>query len=297
MSNANMNAAKAARNNEYYTRLVDIEREVQYYEDHFKNKVVYCNCDDPEWSAFWQYFHENYGRLGLKGLIATHYEQDSTSYRMDYRGGNDADISVGIRTPLEGDGDFRNTECEAIMDEADIICTNPPFSLSGMHILQIFRHSKQFLVIGNLAAVTYKDLFPYFKSRSVWPGYEHPSIFVQPDGTEKRFGNTYWYTNIGEPHHRQLELQCTYSSDRYPRYDNYDAIEVKPTKTIPMDYDGIMGVPVSFIEFYDPDRFIVIGHEHDLNGNGGAGISQFTVDGVGKSKRILIQLRQYRVDV
>lgn len=289
--NLNLNKAKKSKNDECYTRLVDIEKELSHYTDLFRGKVVYCNCDDPTWSAFWQFFHLHFSELGLRRLISTHYEANGPSYRMDYTGGADTDISAGTRTTLKGNGDFRSAECEAILDEVDIVCSNPPFSLFRVYVMQLIEHDKQFLVIGSINAATTKRLFLSLKNRDVWIGYHHPTRYLQPDGTEKKLNNIVWYTNLGSPHNRQLTPKCIYDPQCYPQYDNLDAIEVNQIARIPMDYKGVMGVPVSFIEFYNPDEFAAIGHEHDLHGNGGAGISegQFMINGEGKFKRILIQ--------
>ena len=186
MTNKNLQNAKAAKNDEFYTMIEDIENELQHYTEQFKGKVVYCNCDDPEWSNFWKYFHENFEKLHLKRLISTHYEAGSRSYKMEYEGGNDNDIECGVKTQLDCDGDFRSAECVEILDEADIVVTNPPFSLFRSYIGLMVERKKKFLVIGSQNAITYKEFFPLLKDNKVCIGYSHPSEFDTPDGMTKK---------------------------------------------------------------------------------------------------------------
>ena len=160
MANTSLHAAKKVKNDEFYTRLEDINEEMNHYEDKFRGKVVFCNCDDPKWSNFWKYFHLNFSVLGLKKLISTHYDKTELTYKMEYTGGDDNDIEVGVKTPLEGNGDFRNKECLDLLDKCDIVVTNPPFSLFRTYVATLMEHNKKFLIIGNKNAITYKEFIP-----------------------------------------------------------------------------------------------------------------------------------------
>ena len=261
MSNAHMNKARKAKNDEFYTKIVDVSNEMKHYKKYFKDKIVLCNCDDPRWSAFWEYFHFNFAALGLKKLISTHYDKNEPTYRLEYTGGDDNNIDAGVKTPLEGNGDFRNQECLDLLDEADIVCTNPPFSLFREYVAVLMEHKKEFLVIGNKNAVTYKEFFPLLKSGDVWIGHSYPSEFDTPDGlTKNLLGLCCWFTNLGVAKRpEKLILRKTYTPEKYPRYDNYDAVEVSKVADIPVDYDGVMGVPITFMGKYNPDQFEIIG--------------------------------------
>ena len=260
MTNANLHKAKDVKNDEFYTKLEDVSNEMMYYTEHFKDKIVYCNCDNPRWSAFWEYFHLNFSALGLKKLISTHYDKTNPTYKMEYTGGDDNDIEVGIKTPLEGDGDFRNKECLDILDEADIVVTNPPFSLFREYVATLMEHKKKFLIIGNKNAITYKDFFQLLKNGDVWIGRNNPSEFLQPDGSTKKFGNIGWFTNLGiAKRHEKLILRKKYNPEKYPRYNNYDAINVDKLSDIPVDYEGVMGVPISIMDKCNPEQFEIIG--------------------------------------
>ena len=260
-ANANMNKAKNAKNDEFYTLLEDIEKELMHYKECFKDKIVLCNCDDPEWSAFWKYLHLNFAELGLKKLISTHYDKDEPTYKMEYVGGDDNNIDAGIKTPLEGNGDFRNEECLDILDEADVIVTNPPFSLFREYVAVLMEHKKKFLVIGNKNAITYKDFFPLLKNNEVWIGYNSPSEFDTPNGlTKKVQGLCRWFTNLGiAKRHEKLVLRKKYTPKEYQKYDNYDAVEVSKVSDIPVEYEGVMGVPITFMDKYDPVEFEILG--------------------------------------
>lgn len=228
-ANANLHKAKDAKNDEFYTQLTDVSKELMHYKQHFKDKIVLCNCDDPTWSAFWKYFHLNFSALGLKKLISTHYDKNEPTYKMEYTGGNDNDIEVGVITPLEGNGDFRNQECLDLLDEADIVVTNPPFSLYREYVDTLISHQKQFLIIGNMNSVTCKEIFPLIRDGKMWVGVN------EKGGTRK--GNSLCFT--------------------VP--DNYDAIDCNRSNEIPVDYDGCIGVPVSFLNgFYNPAQFELI---------------------------------------
>lgn len=286
-ANANLHKAKNAKNDEFYTQLTDVSKELMHYKQHFKDKIVLCNCDDPTWSAFWKYFHLNFEVLGLKKLISTHYDKTEPTYKMEYTGGDDNDIEVGVKTPLEGNGDFRNKECLDLLDECDIVVTNPPFSLFREYVDVLMKHKKKFLIIGNLNAITYKELFPLLRDNKVWMGSTYfnggaayfvapkelydPSKMYNPKNAYLKDGLFYWrvngvrwYTNLEHSkRHEKLILWKHYTPEEYPKYDNYDAINVDKVTDIPCDYDGVMGVPVSFMDKYCPDQFEIIGA--DLN--------------------------------
>ncbi len=157
--NSNLHAAKAAKNDEFYTQLTDIEKEMSHYKSHFKDKIIFCNCDDPTWSNFWRYFHLNFGFLGLKKLIATHYDSEKPTYKLEYEGGDDYNIEAGVRTDLMQNGDFRSSECVELLKEADIVVTNPPFSLFREYVAQLMEYEKKFIIIGNMNAVIFKEFF------------------------------------------------------------------------------------------------------------------------------------------
>lgn len=221
------------------TQLPDIENELKHYREHFKDKVVFCNCDDPEWSNFWQFFSLQFEFLGLKKLIATHFEDEKQSYKLEmWR--DEAGVHSGIKT-LQQNGDFRSPESIELLKEADIVVTNPPFSLFREYIAQLMEYDKKFLIIGNKNAITYKEFFPLLKDNKVWIGYNNVKEFRQPDGSMKKFGNIGWYTNLDiKKRHEELVLYKKYTPEEYPKYDNYDAINVDKVSDIPIDYDGVM---------------------------------------------------------
>lgn len=290
MSNQNLLTAKNKKNDEFYTRLEDIQKELDNYKEYFKDKIIYCNCDDIYSSNFYKYFKDNFNKLGIKKIIATNLSLDSAAYKTEFDNN-----SKESRTELRGNGDFRSEECVKLLQESDIIITNPPFSLFREYIAQLIKYNKDFLIIGNMNAATYKEIFPLFKNNQVWFGYTSPKVFITPDRTEKKFGNILWYTNLesGKRHCRIDLKNCYYGNENsYPKYDNYDAIEVSKVVNIPKDYYGLMGVPVTFLNKYCPEQFELIGHDHDLTGDGGAGISdgQFICKGKNVYKRILIKL-------
>ena len=259
-ANTNLHKAKDAKNDEFYTQLTDISKELMHYKQHFKDKIVLCNCDDPTWSAFWKYFHLNFSALGLKKLISTHYDKNEPTYKMEYMGGDDNNIKVGVKTPLEGNGDFRNQECLNLLDEADIVVTNPPFSLFREYVAVLMEHKKKFLIIGSLNAVKYSECFPFIMNNQMWLGNNNVHDFMQPDGTVKKFGNINWYTNLDfAKRHEKIILWKEYNDKEYPKYETYDAIEVSKVTNIPVNYDGIMGVPISFMSKYNPDQFEIVG--------------------------------------
>lgn len=269
--NANLSKAKNAKNDEFYTRLTDIEKELNAYDPAvFKDKVIFCNCDDPTSSNFWIFFHMNFNRLGLKKLIATHYNMDgSPSYAMEYSSKDpkdDVDFDKGTKIPLKGDGDFRSAECIDLLKQSDMVVTNPPFSLAREYVAELEKYDKKFIIIGDLNWITYKEIFPLIKDNKLWLGYSKVKEFKQPDGTYKKFGNKLWFTNVDtKKRHHKLETVYRWRKrkekypDLYPKYDNYAAIEVGKVLQIPLDYDGAMGVPITFLDKYNPDQFEIIG--------------------------------------
>ena len=286
-NNSNLGAAKRAKNDEFYTQLTDVEKELRHYRKHFRGATVLCNCDDPFESNFFKFFVLNCNRLGLKKLIATCYEGSAVA---EYRDGKAKPYKAVVTTvhdttgdggvdmedvrnlfelgenelaELEGDGDFRSEECLALLDEADIVVTNPPFSLFREYVAVLMEYGKKFIIIGNKNAITYKEIFPLLKDNFVWLGSKSPSEFFTPDGMTKRVnGLTRWFTNLDiKKRHEELILVKKYAGheDEYPKYDNYDAIEVSKVADIPFDYDGVMGVPITFLDKYCPDQFEIVG--------------------------------------
>lgn len=264
--NANLQAAKNAKNDEFFTRREDIENELRHYANHFRGKVVYCNCDDPLYSEFWQFFIRNFSAWGLKKLIATHYEPNAEnfSYKLEIEPDENGQFSMyqePVKTALPCNGDFRSAACIELLKEADIVVTNPPFSLFREYVAQLMEYEKQFLIIGPLNAVKYGEIFPLLMSDKVWLGYTCPKKFLLPSGDFKSFGNVMWYTNLDiSKRHQPLDLRGNYyDSEKHLRYVNYDAIEVSKVSDIPCDYDGLMGVPISYLDKYCPDQFEIVG--------------------------------------
>ena len=309
--NKNLNTAAKAKKDEFYTQLSDIERELKHYNEHFKNKVVLCNCDDPYESQFFKYFAMNFNFLGLKKLITTCYKNSPISQTeislfdtpieetdekiafsveinevRDYNGDGAVDLSdVEILLKMDSNnkkilkdgGDFRSAECVELLKQADIVVTNPPFSLFREYVRQLIDFDKKFLIIGNINAITYKEIFPLIMQNKIWLGYgmgRAISGFIVPDryelyGTEARIENgkrivstnqCFWLTNLDiKKRHEDIILFRNYSPENYPKYDNYDAIEVSKTADIPCDYFGVMGVPITFLDKYNPDQFEILG--------------------------------------
>ena len=271
-ANRNLHKAKKAKNDEFYTRIEDIEREMVHYREHFRDKVVFCNCDDPESSMFWTFFFLQFSDpLGLRKLIATHYDPENPSYKLEYDGTGEP-----VRTPLEGNGDFRSPECLALLDEADIVVTNPPFSLFREYVATLEEHGKEFLILGNVNAITYKEIFPLIKDNKMWAGcaFNKTLEFIMPDSYElkgKAFVDEWgrkhgfvpaccWYTNLTHSkRNEEMFLWRKYDPETYPHYDNYDAIEVSQCRMIPCDWEGVMGVPITFLDVYNPDQFEIVG--------------------------------------
>lgn len=260
--NTNLHAAKSAKNDEFYTRFEDINFEINLvehgYRPFFKDKVVYCNCDDPEESNFWKFFKARFNGLKLKKLISTHYNHEGkSSYKLEYDG------ERITKSELDGDGDFRSSECVELLKESDIVVTNPPFSLFREFVALLMKYEKKFIIIGSMNVITYKETFPLIKDNKIWLGYTQPKIFIQPDGSEKKFGNILWYTNLEIPkRHEPMLLGGSYEKGSkkgmFPKYDNYDAINVDRVCDIPEDYDGVMGVPITFLDKYCPEQFEIV---------------------------------------
>lgn len=275
--NNNLRSAKKARNDEFYTQLTDIEKEIRYYKDFFKGKVVYCNCDDARESNFFKYFSLNFEFLGLKKLITTGYKADGKGvvlvYEGDKNGNRRVDNEEIIVNELNGDGDFRSEECIEYLKECDVVVTNPPFSLFRQYVKQLMDYNKKFIIIGNQNAITYKEIFPYIKNNQLWLGinsnktmeFSMPMSYEKWDRIEgnRKYGKVpaiSWFTNIENKKRTQpIDLYKRYSFEEYPKYDNYDAINVDKVADIPMDYDGIMGVPITFLDRYCPTQFEIIG--------------------------------------
>ena len=289
------------------TQLSDIENELRHYRRQFRGKTVYCNCDDPRISNFWQYFALNFRQLGLKKLITTCYRNQNMdlfsrhdseqAIKLEYDGYREGENvprpeDIGI-TYLDGDGDFRSSECIEILKEADIVVTNPPFSLFREYVAQLVEYDKKFLIIGPWNSVTYKEIFPLIRDNRLWlgRGFNAGNAYfgVSPElgksfakgvydaGTGlAKFRNVTWFTNLDHAkRHEDLILYKRYSPEEYPKYDNYDAIDVKRIADIPEDYDGVMGVPVTFLDKYNPDQFEIVGSnrgvDQDPNGVYGRG--------------------------
>ena len=262
--NTNLCNARTAKNDEFYTQLSDIEKEMAHYKDFFKGKVVYCNCDDARKSNFFKFFSNNFESLGLKKLITTGYKVDGKGVKLVYEGDKNGNKIVEdneiIVRELDGDGDFRSAECIEFLKEADVVVTNPPFSLFRKYVAQLMKYGKKFIIIGSMNAITYKEIFPYIKNNELWMGINWVKDFIQPNGEVKKFGNICWYTNIGHSRRNtELDLYKKYSADEYPKYDNYNAIEVSKVSEIPTDYEGVMGVPITFLDKYCPTQFEIVG--------------------------------------
>ena len=296
-NNANLHKAKNDKNDEFYTRLEDIESEMKHYRKHFKGKVVLCNCDDPAESNFFRYFALNFTFLGLKKLISTHYEPNGKSYalvvdcNLDVNGDGKIDLQDTVRVELEGNGDFRSEECIEFLKEADIVVSNPPFSLFREYVELLMQHKKKFIIVGNGNAITYKDVFKYIKDNKLWLGaskgvcgkftFIAPKTYVNKFTFDKdgvhyaQVNNACWFCNL--PHDKRntpLDLVGNeYSPEKYPKYDNADAIEVSKVSEIPEGYTGVMGVPITFLDKYCPEQFEIVkfrkgDDDKDLSVNG-----------------------------
>ena len=322
MANKQLSQAKKGKEDEFYTQLEDIEAELKHYREHFAGKTVLCNCDDPRMSNFFFYFVLHFHHLGLKKLITTCYKNQKPdlfsknasrqAVYLVYEGediGSPPDPNIaGLVHPLQGDGDFRSPECIKFLEEADIIVTNPPFSLFREYITLLMEHRKSFIVIGNQNAITYKEVFQYIRNNQLWLGYKFGDMkFRVPDHYAARptrfwidkkgkkwrsLGNICWFTNLDiQKRHEELTLYKKYNSEEYPHYDNYDAINVNKTADIPCDYDGVMGVPITYLDKHNPDQFEIIGQMASTC------IDEYNfgypyINGVKKYARILIRKRK-----
>ena len=264
--NNNLHNAKKQKNDEFYTRLEDIEKEMCHYREHFRGKVIYCNCDDPKESNFFRFFSLQFEFLGLKKLISTGYKENGHGVAYIYEGdknGNNLPDDSEIQTyELQGNGDFRSDECVEFLKEADVIVTNPPFSLFREYVAQLVEYDKKFLIIGNKNAITYKEIFPLIKENKLWLGFYSPSDYILPNGemTKSVSGLCRWFTNLEHDHrNRPLDLTQRYDPRYYPKYDNYDAIECSKVMDIPRDYNGVIGVPITFLDKYCPTQFKIVG--------------------------------------
>ena len=306
-NNKAMQAAKTNKNDEWYTRLEDIEDEISMHEDYvrqFEGKTVLCNCDDPEWSNFFLFFRLHFKQLKLKKVIFTHYEMNgSPSYKLEWDGSYIGYDTLNlIKTPLKGNGDFRSPECVALLDECDVVVTNPPFSLLREFIGLIIDHKKDMIIIANEMQCTSKEIFPLFQSGKLNFGYNHVKEFKVPDGTFKKIGTVAWFTSFKlDKYNEELPLCCQYEGheDEYPKYDNYDAIEVNQIRRIPRDYFGVMGVyGASFLAQYNKEQFEVIGRSEDfaqpiiINQKVKKNPGRFYIQGQRKCERILIRRKK-----
>ena len=297
-NNSNLQSAKRVKNDEFYTRYEDIESEVMKYRKQFRNKVIYLPCDDPaeKKSEFWSFFVNNFDAFGLKKLIATHYDENGKAYKIWIDGdtSNDGYIDDGdaMQEDLTGNGDFRSPECMDIMHECDIVVTNPPFSLFREFVDALMSTNKKFLIIGNQNAFTYKEIFKLIRENKIWTGYNMVKKFNQPDGSIKEFGNVCWFTNMeNSKRNEEFIFTKTYNPIDYPKYDNYDAIEVNKIVNIPSDYDGVMGVPITFIYKYNPNDFEILGDSRYHDGSDIANDINF-INGKGLYRRVLIRRRK-----
>lgn len=286
--NKNLHKAKDSKKDEFYTQLGDIERELRYYKSHFKDKVVYCNCDDPRVSNFFHFFSYNFEKLGLKKLIATCYKnQDMDLFSENkseqaiylvYEGDkNDNKVpdpnEIGVKK-LNSDGDFRSKECIELLKQADIVVTNPPFSLFREYVAQLIEYDKKFVIVGHQNAISYKEIFKHIKENKLWLGYgfkggaahfinKHYEDYATAGDHKEgmiRVSGVHWFTNLDiSKRHEDLILYKNYNPIEYPTYENFEAINVDKTKDIPLDYEGYMGVPITFLDKYNPDQFEIIG--------------------------------------
>lgn len=325
MKNSNLHKAKAEKNDEFYTRLEDIEAEIKHYRKYFKGKVVLCNCDDPEWSNFFRFFALNFMFLGLKKLISTHYEPNGKSYALvvdsalDVNGDGKIDLKDAVRVQLEGNGDFRSEECVKFLDESDIVVTNIPFSLAREYLKVMKESKKKFLFMANVNMITYKEFFAEIKANRMWLGctalnkdvwFRVPKREEYQKSTEGHFkvenGEWFrklrsicWCTNL--PHNKRntpLDLVGNeYNPEKYPHYDNYpDAIEVSKVSEIPNGYKGVMGVPITFLDKYNPEQFEILGMDEahgtgHSNGLWTGGAKKASVNGLEKYARIFIRAK------
>lgn len=307
VANKNLQNAKIKKNDEFYTRYEDIEKEITHYKEYLKDKWVYSSCDDYRWSEFKNYFVSNFTEFGLKHYTCTCLHIGNGAYRYDYDGEKET------ITKLEGNGDFRSEECIELLKECDVVITNPPFSLFREYVAQLMEYGKKFIILGNMNAITYKEIFPYIKNNELWWGcslhgtkchfivpnsYEGNNVFEENGVRYGKVNNAIWFTNISHTkRNTPLDLYKKYSADEYPKYDNYDAIEVSKVTDIPMDYDGVMGVPITFLDKYCPTQFEIVDinpHFYTLVEQGLPKPKQLSLASYGKKDpyaRILIRRR------
>ena len=306
-NNSNLHKAKKARNDEFYTQYEDIEKEIQNY--NLEGKKIYCNCDDFRYSNFIKYFKDNFYTLKISSLTASNYDIGECAYQYEYDG-----VEEKI-TALKCNGDFRSDECVELLKEADVVITNPPFSLFREYVALLMKYNKKFLIIGNQNAITYKEIFPYIKNNELWfgvsmnganrwfevpdnyPVKENAAGYKEENGKRLLFVNgVVWFTNISnEKRNTPLYLYKKYSAEEYPTYDNYDAIECSRAENIHMDYDGVIGVPITFLHKYCPEQFEILGMMSGAKGegltNGNDGRAKFYVNNKGVYARILIRAK------
>ena len=250
----NLRQAKKNKNDEFYTQMESIDDEIPNYISHFENKKLYFNCDGIQ-SNFFIHFANNFHKYKLKQICCTYYDKSNNSYATLME--QDGSVS---KYELKGNGDFRSDECVELMKQSDIVVTNPPFSLFREFISLLIDNDKKFLVIGNQNAITYKGIFKLIKENKLWLGKNSVKDFLQPSGNIKKFGNVYWYTNLSHnKRNEKLELYKKYTIDYYPKYDNYDAINVDKVCEIPENYSGTMGVPITFLNVYNKEQFEIVG--------------------------------------
>ncbi len=343
--NTNFHKASKAKKDEFYTQLTDIEKELKHYKQQFREKIVYCNCDDPFESNFFKYFASNFNALGLKKLITTSYSGSPITGKqlslLDMEGlkpkGKEpfkieinevpdentdgaidlADVEwllkrdANVSQPLKENGDFRSNECVELLKEADIVVTNPPFSLFREYVAQLIEHNKKFLILGDQNAITYKEIFKLIKDNKLWLGYDNggtkwfqvPMDYDIPTESRKRvvdgikyfsMGRILWFTNLETTkRHEEVTLYRKYTPEEYSNYDNYNAINVNRYMDIPFDYDGIMGVPITFVDKYNPEQFEIIGIDRYVDDNPNYG-KRFTIDGKETYARILIRNKKVK---
>ena len=319
--NTDLQTAKRNKDDEFYTQLFTIEDELRHYTKHFKNKVVLCNCDDPRVSNFFHFFSNKFEELGLKKLITTCYKnrerdlfsqnKDEKEIYLEYFGDKNGNKvpdpeEIGIKE-FEDDGDFRSEECISLLKEADIVVTNPPFSLWRPYVTQLLEYKKKFLIIGNQNAISTKEIFPYFLDKKIWIGASilsgdrrfgvpkdletrSKTLKIDENGNKSiRVARVRWFTNLDfKQRHEDLDLYKKYNKKDYPKYDNFNAIHIEKTEEIPFDYKGMMGVPISFAMKHNPAQFEILGIDRYIKGNPHPG-RRFTINGKEKYARIIIK--------
>ena len=288
MANERFDNAKKNKNDEFYTRLEDIEKELNHYKEYFKGKTIFCNCDDPRISNFFKYFALNFNEFGLKKIISTCYKNQDVdlftqndcekAVYIEYTGNPNDPTSTDFSTievkELKGDGDFRSQECIELLKQSDVVITNPPFSLFREYVAQLIKYDKKFIIVGHQNAISYKEIFSLIKENKLWLGYgfkggaahfinthyeDYASAGDHKEGMI-RVSGVVWFTNIDiKKRHEELVMYKTYNPEEFPKYENYEAINVDKSTDIPMDYDGVIGVPITFLDKYSPDQFEIVG--------------------------------------